>query len=362
MQPIRVLSPELNLLAEIDDYESLIFINRWHKPGEFDLYINKHKKHTDKLVEGNIVYLSPKKAGIIRKISIKLKSSGKQSEVLEIKGASVSGIIGQRIIIPPTGQAHDEVTGNVETVIKHFVDNQIANPDNLLRKVAVLETATDQSKGEEITRRGRFQKLSNFIESISKYSGLGWNVEVDIVNEKLVFEVYEGKILTTEQVENPPVIVSPEFGIVESMDYTLNKINYKNFAYVGGQGEGTERTVEEVGEAEGMDRFESFIDANQEEDGNLVSVGEQNLADSSVDKYFEAEILHNSSFVYEQDYNLGDLITIQNLDWNITMNARIVEIQEEYERSGFKLELTFNRSSPNLISEIKKEMDSADFS
>ncbi|WP_442404255.1 hypothetical protein [Longirhabdus pacifica] len=34
-----MLTPQLEILAEIDDYESLIFTRRWHDVGDF--YVNK---------------------------------------------------------------------------------------------------------------------------------------------------------------------------------------------------------------------------------------------------------------------------------------------------------------------------------
>lgn len=68
--PIRIITPNFELLGEIDNYESLIFINRFFKPGEFELHININKQHIDKLQEDNLIIIgnNPKKVGSIEYI------------------------------------------------------------------------------------------------------------------------------------------------------------------------------------------------------------------------------------------------------------------------------------------------------
>lgn len=79
MKPIRILTPILDLLAEIDDYESLLFTRRWHEVGEFELRINRYKRHTELLQRGNLIMLgaSMNKVGIIRHREIELDENGR---------------------------------------------------------------------------------------------------------------------------------------------------------------------------------------------------------------------------------------------------------------------------------------------
>lgn len=74
-------------------------------------------------------------------------------------------------------------------------------------------------------------------------------------------------------------------------------------------------------------------------------------------KTFEGSILNYTTFKYQEDFELGDIVTIQNKDWGVTMNARIIEAQEVYEESGFNLELTFGNKIPTLIDKIKQKLD-----
>ena len=248
MKPIRIFSPQLEFLTEIDNYESLIFTRRWHKPGEFTMHINRHKQGTEYLQKGNIVMLSPTKAGIIRHREIVLGPEGKGSEQITIIGHTLQGIAGQRIIVPPEGQSHDIKSGPAETVIKHYASNCMINPTNPARKIPLVIMATDQGRGPSISWQSRYKNLAEELEKISLLTGLGWNVYLDLQTMQWVFEVYEGRNLTAGQDENPPVIFSPDFDNIETQKYVESDIDRKSLAYVGGQGEGVDRTIVTVPE------------------------------------------------------------------------------------------------------------------
>lgn len=55
--PIRIMDMGFNLFGEIDDYLSLVWIRRWHKPGEFSLYLDLDSLYADTLKEDNLIIL-----------------------------------------------------------------------------------------------------------------------------------------------------------------------------------------------------------------------------------------------------------------------------------------------------------------
>jgi len=157
---------------------------------------------------------------------------------------------------------------------------------------------------------------------------------------------------------------------LKSLQYTQSELNYKNVAIVAGQGEGIERRIVEVGNYTAINRHEVFIDARDVEEVNedeqpipvqqiiqaLTDRGQQQLNELLQEEYLEGQILTNSPFKYQIDYDYGDMTTIQNVDWCITMDARITDIKEIYEASGFSLEATFGNNRPTLIQKIKQEL------
>ncbi|MEL3959644.1 siphovirus ReqiPepy6 Gp37-like family protein [Caldifermentibacillus hisashii] len=370
MKPIRILTPILDLLAEIDDYESLLFTRRWHEVGEFELRINRYKRHTELLQRGNLIMLgaSMNKVGIIRHREIELDENGKASENWLVKGIALKGVMAQRIIVPPANDSHDRASGAAETVMKHYVNNHIVNPIDVKRKIDMVVLASDQQRGSTINWESRFKNLAEELIEISKASGLGWDVFIDFQTKKWIFDVFEGRNLTVNQTENPPVIFSPQFESLKQLSFVESDFNYRNYGYIAGQGEGEIRRVVEVGEAEGLSRIETFIDARDvpEQDENqqvlpeaeiiakLQQRGRQKLSEFAQEFFLEGQILTNSPFEYEKDYDLGDIVTIQNKDWGVTMDARITEIKEIYESSGYQIEAVFGNDRPTLIDKIKQ--------
>ena len=70
LKPIRVFSKELELLAEIDNYESFIFTRRYYSYGEFEISINRYKIGAEHLKRSNYILAGAdtNKIGVIRKV------------------------------------------------------------------------------------------------------------------------------------------------------------------------------------------------------------------------------------------------------------------------------------------------------
>ena len=362
----------MDIVAEIDNYESMFFNRSWHGIGTIELRINRHKQYANTLLKNNLILVGSdlNKVFMIKHREIELDSEGKITENWLIKGYALKSIVTQRITIPPSHTAYDNKSGSAETVMKHYINTNLINPVDGKRRIPQLMIAPDLQRGISITHSSRFKNLAEEISTLSLASGLGWDVTLDIDNKKWVFDVLEGHNLTANQSTLPPVIFSPQFESLKSLQYVQSDLNYKNTAYVAGQGEGIDRRVIEVGNHSAINRHEIFIDARDvaETDDNeqpippqqiiqsLTDRGQQQLNELLQEEYLEGQILTNSPFKYQIDYDYGDITTIQNLDWGITMDARITDIKESYEESGFNIEATFGNSRPTLIQRIKQEL------
>lgn len=356
--PIRILSPQFEPLGEIDNYESLQFIRRFFKVGEFELHININKKYTNKLQENNLIMLgnAVNKVGIIMHRENGFDENGEETDQLIVKGPTLNGITQRRLTMPDT-TGYDRINDNAETIMKHYVNNNIVNPVDPARKISNVSISTDIKRGIQVPWQTRFEVLSDVLNQIGEWCNLGWDVILDITNQKWVFDVYEGRNLTSGQSILPPVTFSTDFENVKSQHFIDSALNYKNVAYAGGQGEEEERLILQVGEISGFDRIETFIDCSQAADSiELTTQGQQKLDELKKIKSFEVKILPEGSFIYEKDYDLGDIVTAQSLKWGITMDARIIELKEIYEVDGFNLDATFGTNIPNLYTIIKKNI------
>ncbi len=371
MKSIRIIDKQFNLLGEIDNYESFILTRRWHTYGEFELRINRYKKNTEYLQKDNIIFLGNQrnKAGIITYKEIEVNEGGKFSENWIIKGFTLESLLNRRKIIPPffftsgpivNSKAFDSFTGSAENVIKHYIESHIVDPIDSKRRIEEVILAPSQNRGNNLSWQAQYESLDEAIEKISLETGLGIQAILNFNFKKIVLDTPIGKNLSVDQQENNPVIFSIMYDNIKNQRYTESNIDTRNVGYICGSGEGVDKKIVEIGEVSGWDRKEETIDINididlyaYEEDG-LREQGQQKLNEYKEIKTLEGQIINTGPFLYEKDWNLGDIVTIQNKDWGITMNSRITEVREIYEVNGFDIEVTFGNKVPTVLDKIKK--------
>lgn len=357
MKSLRILDKNLNLLAEIDNYESYKVVRRFTKVGEFELKINANKLHTDKLIKNNIVLLGKdyNKAGIILHREFIYGEEGENTDSLLIKGVTLQGIIGRRLIIPNTNEDFMSCEGNQETIVKEFVNKNCVKPSDPKRKIENLIIAIDKKLGSNDKWRGSYENLADKVQEICEFSNLGWNIDLDARNKNFIFDVLQGKDLSINQSLNPPVIFRSDFNNIRTRHFTNSIINHKNVVYVGIK-EDSNKLVLSVGETHGFDRIESFSSNNSNDIEELKKQGSIQLKEFEELETFELQVNPLVTFIYEKDYNLGDIVTVQDRKLKITMNPQIVQIEEFYNVSGFQLNITFGKSIPTLMTTIKRMM------
>lgn len=321
---LKILDSELTFIGDIEDYISFYFVRSFFQAKEFQLIAPI--KYLDILKQDNYIYLSKSKSMVIEEVEI-----NEAEEQLTVKGRDIKSIIEARIIIPPQGQAYDAFNGNAESVIKHYIDVCCINPVDTNRKIPNLIIATNKNRGGNLNWESRYKNLAVEVESIARTREIGWFVYLDPKSKQLIFDVELGVDRSALQDVNSRVIFSSKFDNISNAVHTLNSINYKNIAYVGGQGEGTARVVKEIkkSQATGLKRREVFIDARDISDTeNLEDRGLSKLAEYGYVVNSEATIINNN-LLYERDWNLGDIVTVSSKLSN--ENLRITEVREIYE-------------------------------
>ncbi|WP_051421287.1 siphovirus ReqiPepy6 Gp37-like family protein [Paenibacillus massiliensis] len=339
-----------NLLGEIDDYESLQFTRRFFRAGEFELHIALGKQHTDKLVKDNIILIGnqPHKAGIIESRQITLEDG---VETLTITGPDLCGILARRITVT---DSYDRVRGRGETVIKHYVKNHLIEGTYPERRVPFLVLAPDALRGANTVRSSRFEPLSDVLQDIAQWCNMGYGIKLDFATKKWVFDVYMGRNLTVNQTTLPPVIFSHEFDNIHSQQFVDSDTNYRNVGYAGGKGEEEDRLMQTLGSTSGFDRREVFLDCSTAADIiELIQMGQRQLGELKRVQTLEGTVLDTGSFRYEQDWDLGDIVTVQNRAWGLTMDSRITEVKEIYEPAS-ALEIIFGNDLPTIGQAIRK--------
>lgn len=197
--------------------------------------------------------------------------------------------------------------------------------------------------------------LLGVVQEVCTAYGLGFRAVTDdysIVVPR--FEFIEGVDRSEGQGKNSPVAFTAEYENLLSSTYIMDTTKYKNVAQVAGEGEGKARKKAIYGSASGMRRREIFVDARNlsSNDGEITAAdytamltarGVESIAENSLEESFEGEIDAGNTFILDEDYTLGDIITIEN-EYGIRKNVRIDAIMECWDESGYSAVPTYKNT------------------
>jgi len=244
----------LNKLGVLNDRTSLIWTRRYTKTGEFELHCPLTPHNLEFTQRGNIIYRSDtEEAGFINYQDMDSDSDGK--EVLIARGSFLPGYLARRIIWGDVA-----ITGSTESAMRALVHNNCISPSDTARIIPNLVLGNFNNYPETSEYQTSYKNLLDEIENLSTTTKLGHRIRLDIDAKQLVFEIYKGVDRTAGQSDNPRCIFSRDYNNVLSQHFTASDTNLRNFALVGGVGEGSERKFASVGTATGLDRYETFVD------------------------------------------------------------------------------------------------------
>lgn len=424
MIDIVVLNGDLNRIDVVDNYESLIWVPKYNDIGECELYLPATDKAIRILRKG--YYLARDDDDMVCRIErVEIDTDVEKGNYLVVTGYDVKKILDQRVI-----WSQMNVDGYVEDELRNMVQNSVCTPalngrqikNSLGQQMFYLGDRANFT--EVISEQVSYNNVGKRIREICKKYNWGYKVVVDL--NKFWFVLYKGTDRTST------VVFSEDYENLRSTKYIDDSSNLANVALVAGEGEGSQRSRNVSGIADGINRYEIFVDAKDlsrtitfEELTDLYplsSVGGQGYIDGKYYKMvyiniaivdaeqlaqlkinypngeeitiagnlyyrtydqiiadletsaptedervilrpiiyeiyllnrgyekmsefgsiisFEGSVEPDVTFTYKQDYFLGDVVTVVN-EYGIEIAARIVEVIENEDSNGYKLEPKF---------------------
>lgn len=333
---INVLNVRYERIAILDTYVSLIWCKRYNDIGALDLVVEANARNFDILRRGNFITRDDDDA-VYRIDAIEIDTSNDENNQLIIGAYDCKNILSQRIIWKQIN-----FNGTVENYIRRIIDENFITPQQSGRKINNFALKSTKGFAETIIAQSQFENVAEKIIDLCTANGYGWRVTLE--NGIFYFDLYKGVDRSAEQDVVPRVVFSPDYDNIISTKYNVNGANYKNVALVAGEGEGTERKTRSIGNGSGINRYEVFIESNvSSNDGGdlvdyyeaLIADGKEQLAEMATVTTFEGEV-DSQSYVYKSDFNLGDIVTVEN-EYGIKATARIVEITESWNEEGYTL-------------------------
>lgn len=328
--PVRVFDDDWDLIAYLDQYESLIWTDKRLEPGDFEL----------------VIEWSPE-----------LWSTVRRGSYLRIDDSAQTMRVEKRVL-DDSYEGPPQITFSGRTMLAAF-DQRIVNEKRVWNDVLpgdclnyALDTyffggAADRSLGSKFWRTAsQWKPQVGDTTSSFQYEGESCLEVLDDIlsthgrttcfarmdheqDNRWHFWLGTGVDRSWGQSANDWVTFSPSFGNLSSSKYTEDYSNDRTHLYVAGQ-EGEEGIPKEVvlvskrgGPYTGLDRYEQWIESNlQRRDADnkpiqrpgyrtqLSNYGLKSLGAYSTKTSFEGSVDPTVQWAYSVDYSIGDVVNV----------------------------------------------------
>ena len=138
---IYVLNNNFDIVAIEDEYESLIWNERYNSPGDFELVIPYNAKSVAYISMDNYIWIESSNKLMIVEHQEPYTDVENGNSIL-FKGRSLESILDRRIIWNQT-----TISGNAQAAIKKIITESIINPSISYRKISnfIFKDSTDPS-------------------------------------------------------------------------------------------------------------------------------------------------------------------------------------------------------------------------
>lgn len=361
-----ILDKQYATTAVLDKFESFIWTDRFRGYGDFEIYMPVDTGVLSFLKQDHYLQIPTSDRMMIIE-ELQTDTDTEEGNHLTVTGRSLESILERRVV-----SAYTVLTGSFQNGIQKLLNENAINPSNSKRKIPGLSfrASTDPAiTGLTLDTQFLGETLYEAVNTLCEEKDIGWRI-LPQGEGGFVFELYAGKDRSYDQTVLPPVVFSPSFENMLSSNYLETKKSLKTAAFVGGSGEGAERTITEVtaddGGGSGLDRRELFVDAggvsketvtqeegmteeeiasqeaaaNAEYLSQLRAKGREAMAETKVTKAFEGEIDATRQFVYGKDFTIGDLVQVVN-EYGMEGKSRISELIQSQDVNGESIHPTF---------------------
>lgn len=340
MKQILVLDAQFSTIAVVDQFESLIWVDRYWAYGDFELYMSASVYNIQLFQQGRYIF-SPESENIMIVESVLVETDVENGSKITVSGRSLLSILDRRIIWDQT-----ILNAPLWEALNHLIVTNAISPTDPNRVIPGLYVVppTDP-RITALTYEGQVTgaNLYEYVQAVCELNKLGIRILLD-ANNQFALSFYMGADRSYDQTTNPYVVFSPKFDNLISTNSLRSRKTEKNAAKVAGEGEGLERRYVAIGTTAGLDRRELYVDARDisSNEGEvpdaeyyalLLQRGEENLAENEPTDTFECTIEPNRSFKYNRDYFMGDVLSVFN-EYEEESNVRLLEFMTTTDVEG----------------------------
>ena len=295
--------------------------------------------------------------GVVKKVN--KDSDGEYERTLVIEGSLSLVLFQQRVIngtINFSGYSYDYIAKLVEeTITKDPASPRYINIETEFVDLNYMMFHRASMISKQVTGGYAWDEMSKVLEQDKLVLELLPNVQVKHQYDghttnisSWTFKIGAGKDRRKDNdFDNKAVVFSQSLSNITRTTYNKDSNSYRNVAYVAGEGENEDRkwyTLDinqdvEMQQKKGWGRSELWIDArdiqSENMDGEPITEEEYELlikqranekaAENTLkDEYSATLSTRNSQYVFGVDYNIGDLVTVEDDELHIRVDAQVI--------------------------------------
>lgn len=378
---VYVRDRNFEVIAIIDTYVSLLWVERYRGAGEFTIIVPASMDAMKWFQKDN--YLTIKESNIYMLVEyIELSTDETQGDLMKITGKSLESLLSRHLIYQ-----HLSYNGNFQNAIQDVLNKNAINPSDGKRKIPGLTFAASSNPlvtQHTIDTQWFGNNLYEAIYNACEEKDIGFDI-VATTGGNFYFTLTGGVDRSYAQGSNAQVVFSPKYDNLAASNYATSNNKLKTVAWVHStftvpavkdeNGKIVQESYSYDVETEtylssnklsGFERRELYVDAGSkvrskidndtylsmsEFLSRLQSEGRTQLAQYSRTEVFDGVIEPNVQFIYGKDYFLGDIVQVEN-EYGRTAPCRVVEYAISDSESGYVCVPSFTNLLETSVSDI----------
>ncbi len=355
---VYVRDQNLNYVAQVDFLTEMSWVDKYNflgSPGGWSLTLNASDLAID--------FLRLNGSGVVVLIDDVVAMSGyttmierqQNSDVSQyiFSGTTDDGLLASRVAHPQPGSSappystntYDTRTGICSTVLRAYVNANLSVGAISSRYDYRVSIGADPIAGTTVTGNARYQQLDVLLNELATQSG-GCGYRIRQSGTNLEFQTYAPTDRTSS------VIFSAENQTLQDYSYTA-QAGTANYIYIGGQGEGTARTIKEGFDGTSIVRWGRKEIFKDQRDTNDTTTLDMSIAEELVTGSDIASVQFTPKDIPQQTYwahyQTGDKVTVV-ID-GVSFQENIIEVECTLNEDGLTVRPLVG--SPNNTDSLK---------
>lgn len=328
---------------------------------EFEFSIHMKAKYASLITDGIFVEINEEFWGRVEDLK-----HDYTNEVITVSGRDLKSLLEFRQIIPEDYTSSDgtagymTVEGTTEYCIKYLWQKNAQSPPQENRAYPNMSILPNQGRGSaEDKYMARFEELSTATSKLCEAAQIGYLGWIDIENNWICFEVFEGTNKTAGQTDSPRAIFEVDRKNIAQLEYSKSTKDYKNAFYVtqsGAEFEDEALTLlyyRNDAEVSGFDRREIHLSISAEspeagqEYEELKRLTQIEMKEHEAEEGFNCQLSPQSG--YNQVWSVGDLVTIRHKYTGLVADIQITGVTITATENEINFIAKFGKQKPKFI-------------